>query len=483
MREKNRKPIASIKKLPQFTTMNVIDGQAGLISYFSLIFYSLTIDNILNIIVLLILAGVALNLTIGDNGIISRAINAREETKKSGDIEKIKMVLTEAQIGTNGYQELNQNNLQEALASEFEGRNVIASDNGDGTFTISCLDTLKDYTISGNNIEEEIDWNEAMANAVVPESQDEERNEGVIGIGTDGKPVDMDLWEYAFDNVTNGYALNNAKVLQNTEYNPNGTNTEVVVAAGYLGNIIDLVIDGNNEKTIEGTIPQYISTDGGINFVPVTSLYRTFEQNNEISIINKIPNTVVNMMCAFECCTSLKKVNLSGNVENINYAFNGATSLETIPNLGGNIKYMIGTFYKCNSLIYINFEVPKYVEDLTTTFSHCENLKEANLILGDNIKNMNMTFYYCENLEKGPDIIPKNVENLSQTFQGCVKMHGEMTIKANPTKYGNCFMLVGNADENNKLIIKDGENNRETLQDLIIKSDWQKKHVIGIWDL
>ena len=50
MREKNRKPIASIKKLPQFTTMNVIDGQAGLVNYSSLIFYSLTIDNILNII-------------------------------------------------------------------------------------------------------------------------------------------------------------------------------------------------------------------------------------------------------------------------------------------------------------------------------------------------------------------------------------------------------------------------------------------------
>ena len=56
MRENYRKSIASIEKLPQFTTMNVIDGQAGIIICSSLIFYSLTIDNILNIIVLLILA-------------------------------------------------------------------------------------------------------------------------------------------------------------------------------------------------------------------------------------------------------------------------------------------------------------------------------------------------------------------------------------------------------------------------------------------
>ena len=56
MSENYRNPIASLNKFPQFTTMNVIDGQAGLVNYSSLIFYSLTIDNILNIIVLLILA-------------------------------------------------------------------------------------------------------------------------------------------------------------------------------------------------------------------------------------------------------------------------------------------------------------------------------------------------------------------------------------------------------------------------------------------
>ena len=69
MREKYRKSIASLNKFPQFTTMNVIDGQAGLIIYTSLIFYSLTIDNILNIIVLLILAGVTIATLTGDNGI------------------------------------------------------------------------------------------------------------------------------------------------------------------------------------------------------------------------------------------------------------------------------------------------------------------------------------------------------------------------------------------------------------------------------
>ena len=39
-----------------------------------------------------------------------------------------------------------------------------------------------------------IDWEQAKANAKAPEEQKEERNNGVIGIGTDGEPVNMDLW-------------------------------------------------------------------------------------------------------------------------------------------------------------------------------------------------------------------------------------------------------------------------------------------------
>ena len=99
MRENNRKPIEKcIKKLPQFTTMNVIDGQAGLVIYSSLIFYSLTIDNIVNIIVLLILAGVSISMLTGENGILTQAQTAKEETEKAGIIEDLKLKILEKQL-------------------------------------------------------------------------------------------------------------------------------------------------------------------------------------------------------------------------------------------------------------------------------------------------------------------------------------------------------------------------------------------------
>ena len=112
MRENNRKPIENCrKKLPQFTTMNVIDGQAGLAIYSSLIFYSLTIDNILNIIVLLILAAVAINLTIGNNGIFTRAQNATQKWEEASkneqdEMDKVSNFLDEYMNGNGGSEEI-----------------------------------------------------------------------------------------------------------------------------------------------------------------------------------------------------------------------------------------------------------------------------------------------------------------------------------------------------------------------------------------
>ena len=91
MRENNRNSIASINKFPQFTIMNVIDGQAGLIISASLIFYSLTIDNILNIIVLLILATVSIQMLTGDNGIITNASKTSTSNAYKSAEEQVKL--------------------------------------------------------------------------------------------------------------------------------------------------------------------------------------------------------------------------------------------------------------------------------------------------------------------------------------------------------------------------------------------------------
>ena len=101
MRENYRNSIASIKKFPQFTTMNVIDGQAGLVIYASLIFYSLTVDNILNIIVLLILAGISISMLTGQNGILNRAAEAKEKTELSSLKDEASLIMQNRAIEKN----------------------------------------------------------------------------------------------------------------------------------------------------------------------------------------------------------------------------------------------------------------------------------------------------------------------------------------------------------------------------------------------
>ena len=119
MRENNRKPIEKCrKKLPQFTTMNVIDGQAGLVIYSSLIFYSLTIDNILNIIVLLILAGVTIAALSGPNGILTNATKAREDNAKAQVIEEARVDILAKQTEKRG-ETLTDNELESILTPKY----------------------------------------------------------------------------------------------------------------------------------------------------------------------------------------------------------------------------------------------------------------------------------------------------------------------------------------------------------------------------
>ena len=86
MNRKNRNSIASCLKLPQFITMNVIDGQAGLVRYYSLIFYSLTINNILNIIILLILAGISIT-ALTQTGLFENAKKAKSAMENAQNEE------------------------------------------------------------------------------------------------------------------------------------------------------------------------------------------------------------------------------------------------------------------------------------------------------------------------------------------------------------------------------------------------------------
>ena len=70
---------------------------------------------VVTIIVLIILAGVSIAMLVGENGIITQAQRAAQETEIKGDEEKIRLAMVAAQIASNGNSNIEKDNLEIAL--------------------------------------------------------------------------------------------------------------------------------------------------------------------------------------------------------------------------------------------------------------------------------------------------------------------------------------------------------------------------------
>ena len=98
---------------------------------------------VITIVVLLILAGVSINTVLGDDGIIKKAKEAAEATKRASAEEEMNRLVLEYQIASND--ETLKSFLQEKVT---EGRIDGVTDNGDVTITITKKVEGKDYTIT-----------------------------------------------------------------------------------------------------------------------------------------------------------------------------------------------------------------------------------------------------------------------------------------------------------------------------------------------
>ena len=149
MRENYRNSIASIKEFPQFTTMNVIDGQAGLIICASLIFCSLTIDNILNIIILLILAGISISMLSGNNGILQKATEAKTQTEIGQEKEIVSLTYNSAlakKVSDGDSTAITAGDLNTELTNQG------AFAKGNNPITVTFDDSKRQYTINSNGM-------------------------------------------------------------------------------------------------------------------------------------------------------------------------------------------------------------------------------------------------------------------------------------------------------------------------------------------
>ena len=104
---------------------------------------------VVTIIVLLILAGVSIAMLTGENGILTQAQNAKEETTKSEEEEKIKMAVMGSSINDDGFVEMiDETSFKNELKNQFGNQKLDVVVNGDGSFIITVEDTQRKYYVN-----------------------------------------------------------------------------------------------------------------------------------------------------------------------------------------------------------------------------------------------------------------------------------------------------------------------------------------------
>ena len=416
---------------------------------------------------MLILAGVSIATLTGENGILTRAQEAKNKTEEAVDIEKIRLAVSEAQIGENGYQELNQNNLQEDINDQFSGRDVVVSDNGDGSFTISLDKNL--YKIENNQVSElqadlYIDNGEDLKNF-----RDEVNNGNTfdgkyivltndILLGKDEEWIPIGVYDSSSTNPVdeinkpfkgifdgNGHKIDNIYI--------DGNNR----AVGLFGLIINSVIKnigiGQNSTITGGT------ATGGVVGYSYNSKINNVYNESQVIINNIYGGGVV----GFSKNTDINNSYNVGNITSNNSIIGGITS----QNDGGTIKKcynsgrILATGDQIGGITGVNSTDSK-IEDcyniseitgrytiggiIGRNYSECFNVYNVGLIygsieyslggiIGNNENGKVLNSYYLEN------IVTTGKENSVEGV--CIKTSNE--LKGLSTILGNAFK----ADDNN----------------------------------
>ena len=179
-------------------------------------------------------------------------------------------------------------------------------------------DSIEDY-LAGK--ESPVDWEKVLADATANPNKyrhpDQQSTNKDIGIGTDGKPVNLDLWKYRTEDE------NSKEIILNSATGSGPLNY------GYSNSNI---IDGK----IQGTVPQYIKFDGKSEFYPVTDMNNTFVCSKLI-IAPEIPTTIKSMVFTFHCCTELTTISeIPSSVNNMEYTFSSCSKLQGTIKINAN---------------------------------------------------------------------------------------------------------------------------------------------------
>lgn len=108
---------------------------------------------VITVIILLILAGIAIASLTGENGLITRAQEARTKTDKAQEREGVEIAVASSRMEDVNTLEIKKESLENAIKDQFgENKDFLVTDNKDGSFLINMNDTKRVYYVDDTGI-------------------------------------------------------------------------------------------------------------------------------------------------------------------------------------------------------------------------------------------------------------------------------------------------------------------------------------------
>lgn len=329
---------------------------------------------VVTIVVLLILAGVSINLILGNNGIVAKAEKSSVETEISQVAEKINFLNYEISMDSKI------NGQDESILSYLKNNGMIDENN-----VLNTKKLLGAETRYGNGIESDVY---------------KIRGNKIIYINKERKKVaerDVDVKLLAFV----------------TEWTVNDNDTIVLPISYEYEDDNDFFVnwgDGSAVENIKGVldqVPSHTYSKAGKYHISITGICSFFDLSSIIEQYPEVPQKLTKLVswgeieARYYCFTNA--VNLAGeipspaknsfkHIEEFAYLFNHCQSIETIP----------ADLFK---------NIPEQVQNFKGLFDGCEKLKYIPNGLFDEAKNattFKWCFYGCSSLTQIPENLFKN---------------------------------------------------------------------------
>ena len=441
---------------------------------------------VITIVIMLLLAGVAIQMTMGENGLIGKSVQAQKEQAKAElyDTAKLSYMSLNAKALENG-----QPSPQAELAlstTEFTNKyNVVGDDITDKNGTV--IDTKANVlniiqgtvaggftpgTTQGTSAPAET-WPKTVAGVTIPE---EDKDKMILKLKVNGNRERIKFWggstsiisiDYGNGNSDQNLILDEAKYVEYTQ-------GEYVLK---ISKIVYAMIDRDTQGDYEIEVLQWgkIAIKNNENNIRIWNVSKVYEPEPDRVLITyknakftEIPEWLFSkkvtseVMSVFIDCTGLTSIpeglfKNNVNVKNFGSTFYGCKGLTSIPErlFEHNIKVRAfeSTFQECTGLTSIPeglFKNNVNVKYFESTFGVCTGLTIIpEGLFKNNVKatGFRYTFYVCTGLTSIPEGLFKNnvkAKNFESAFSDCKGLtsipEGLFKNNVNATNFHDTFI-------------------------------------------